>query len=147
MEIAQVKDVMTDNAVTATPEMPILETARLISEHHFSGVPVIDKAGKLVGLVTEYNLINEQGLLSSPTLENIARMPQKIENIIALKTADVMDTTPLTLYFDDTFEDAVKLFNDHHSVNPVPVIDHENKLVGVLSRYDLIKLLKIYGHS
>lgn len=147
MQSAQVKDIMTDGAVTATPEMPILETAKLIIEHHFNGVPVVDKQGKLVGLVTEYNLINEQGLFVTPTLENLSNFPKKIERVISLKTADVMDTTPLTLYFDDDFEVALKLFNDHHSVNPVPVIDHENKLVGVLSRYDLIKLLKIYGHN
>jgi CBS domain-containing protein len=58
-----------------------------------------------------------------------------------------MDMTPMTLFFDDSFEVAVDLFNRHHRVNPVPVIDHSNKLVGVLSRFDLIKLLKIYGHS
>ena len=158
MELTQVKDVMTDKPVAAKPETPILETARLITEHHFNGVPVVDNDNKLVGLVTEYNLINEESLLHLPTLQNVLKslpvfgkdkgqFSEKVQQVMNLKTADVMDTTPLTLYFDDSFETALKLFNDHHRVNPVPVIDRSNRLVGVLSRYDLIKLLKIYGHN
>ena len=147
MNIAKVKDIMTDNTISATPDMPILKTAQLITDNHFNGVPVIDKDGKLVGLVTEYNLINEQNLLPSLSLESIGNFEKKLEEMLKLKTADVMDTTPLTLHFDDSFEIALELFNKHHSVNPVPVVDNDNKLVGVLSRYDLIKLLKMYGHS
>lgn len=156
--IAQVKDIMSDKPVSATVDMPILEVAHLITEHHFNGVPVVDKDNKLVGLVTEYNLINEKSLLHLPTLQSVLKslpvfgkdkgeFKEKIEEVVNLKTSDVMDNTPLTLYFDDAFETAVNLFNEHHRVNPVPVIDHDNKLVGVVSRYDLIKLLKIYGHS
>jgi len=134
MEIAQVKDVMTDTAITVGPDATIETATKLITENKFNGVPVIDANKKLVGLVTEYNLINEL-------------MNGNAKDIMMLKTAEVMDKTPLTLYFDDTYETALKLFNDHHSVNPVPVIDHDSKLVGVLSRYDMLKLIKIYGHS
>lgn len=157
-DIAQVKDIMSDKVVSANVDMPILEVAHLITEHHFNGVPVVDKDNKLIGLVTEYNLINEKSLLHLPTLQSVLKslpvfskdkgeFQEKIEEVEALKTKDVMDTTPLTLFFDDSFEDAIKLFNEHHRVNPVPVIDHDNKLVGVVSRYDLVKLLKIYGHN
>ena len=149
---------MTTQPVSARADMPILETAKLITEHHFNGVPVVDANGKLVGLVTEYNLINEESLLHLPTLQSVLKslpvfskdkgeFSREIKKVMDLKTADVMDTTPLTLFFDDAFETAVKLFNEHHRVNPVPVIDHDNKLVGVISRFDLIKLLSVYGHS
>lgn len=157
MDVARVKDIMTDSVVSVRPETPILETARIIADHKFSGVPVVGASNELVGLVTEYSLINEKSLLHLPTLQRLlqklpgiqlpADFADNVKKVELLRTVDVMDKKPLTLYFDDTFEAAVALFNAHHRINPVPVIDHDNKVVGVLARYDLIKLLKMYGHS
>lgn len=140
MEMAQVKDIMTDKVITVTPELPVLQAAELIAKHRFNGIPVADQAGTLVGILTEYTLITF-------VVGNEGNLSEKMQKFASLTVADVMDKKPLTLKFDDTFETALQLFNDHHGVNPVPVIDAQNKLVGVVSRFDLMKLLKLYGHN
>lgn len=64
-----------------------------------------------------------------------------------MNAKDVMNKEPLTLQYSDTYETAMKLFSEHHRVNPVPVIDEENVVVGIISRYDMLKLLRLYGHT
>ena len=144
MDIAQVKDIMTDRVVTVPPDMPILQVADLIIENNFNGMPVVDAQKKLLGLVTEFNLLSKASILKIPDAESAAKEYSRMKSLTA---ADCMETKPFTLLFDDTFENALKLFSTHHRVNPVPVVDHSNTLVGVVSRYDLLKLLKLYGHS
>jgi len=155
-QIALVRDIMTEDIITATPKTPLVEIIRLITEKGLNGVPIKDDDGKLLGLVTEYDLINHEILAGLPTPHNIANdtssnEPEEIKNNIArikvLTAGDIMNPDPLTLFFTDSYEQALAMFNEHHRVNPVPVIDKDRKVVGIVSRYDLIKLLKLYGHT
>ena len=131
-ETVLVKDIMTDKVFTVAPETPILDGIKLLIAHSFNGLPVVDKDKKLVGLVTEYNLIADM-------FSQGGKLQEQLKRLESIKTKDVMVADPLTLYFDNTFGDALKLFSDHHRINPVPVIDHDNRLVGIVSRFDLIQ--------
>ena len=142
MEQAQVKDIMTEKVISIHVDTPITDVIRILIEKGFSGLPVVDKENKLIGLITEYSFINSSHLKKS--LKEIEEDAEELADALA---EEVMNAEPLTLYFDDTYEDALALFSKHHSINPVPVIDRDNKLVGVVSRFDLIKLLRLYGHS
>ena len=157
-QVTLVRDIMTSEVLTTTPEASVLDVARIFAEKKFNGLPVVDKEKHLVGLVTEYNLITAETLLHLPTLEKISKSAEsplkdleflsaQVKKTTELKVEEIMEKDPITLLFDDTFEKALEVLNQHHRVNPIPVVDKENKLVGVVSRYDLLKLLKLFGHT
>lgn len=100
----------------------------------------MDVEQNLLGLVTEFDLINKRVLTKLPELS-----PGDIKAVAETTAADAMDKRPVTVFFDDNLENVLDVFNRHRSVNPIPVIDHHNKLVGIISHYNLVKLVRLYN--
>lgn len=147
-----VRDIMTTDIASVTPETNLLDLAKILTEHKYNGVPVVDSNQTLVGIVTEYNLISNQSGVHLPTLQMLlSKLPvlskdksefsEEVSTVTKLIVRDVMNTDPLTLPSTATYDDVVRAFQDHHGVNPIPVIDPQRKLVGVVSRYDVLKPL------
>lgn len=147
-----VRDIMTANAVTVRPDTPLFEAASVIAQHNFDGVPVIDEKGKLVGILTEYDLISKGSMVHLPTLQVVlqnltafrkdrSQFEKEVKEVANLKVRDVMNADPLTMPDTATFEDVETAFREHHRVNPIPVIDAERRVVGVVSRFDILKPL------
>lgn len=147
-----VKDVMTREAISVQPDTPLQEAAEVLAHHGFDGVPVVDEGNKLVGILTEYDLINKGSSIHLPTFQKIiqnlgvyskdrSQFNKDFAVLAALKVKDVMNNDPLTLSEDATYKEAVSAFRDHHRVNPIPVIDQDRKVVGVVSRFDILKPL------
>ena len=140
-------DIMTKEVISVHPDTSLLDTAKLIAEHNFDGVPVVDNDGRLVGLVTEYDLINKTSAVHLPTLQVVLKnLPQFRkeethfqEEVLRLKVSDIMNKEPLTLEPDISYEDVIKLFREHHRVNPIPVVDKDRKVIGVVSRFDVLR--------
>ena len=146
-----VKDFMTTEVISVKPYDRTVDVAKVLFVNDFNGAPVADKDNKLVGLITEYDFIEKGSplyfspmgkLLEELTLfkEDESEIEKKIKEIISSKAEDIMNKEPLTLSPDNTLAEAADLFVGHHRVNPVPVVDKDNKVVGIISRYDLIKL-------
>jgi CBS domain-containing protein len=141
------KDIMTKEVIAVHIDTPLLDVAKVLAEHNFDGVPVTDKDNKLIGLVTEYDLINKTSAVHLPTLQVILRnLPQfkKEEQhfqqeILSLKVSDIMNKDPLTMPPDMPYEEVIKLFREHHRVNPIPVVDKGGKILGVISRFDVLR--------
>lgn len=141
------KDIMSKEVITVHPETALLDVAKVLAEHNFDGVPVVDNENKLVGIVTEYDLINKTSAVHLPTLQVVLRnLPQFKkeeahfqEEILQLKVGDIMNKEPLTLTPDMPYDDVIKLFREHHRVNPIPVIDKDRKILGVISRFDVLR--------
>ena len=142
---------MVRDVVSVRPETPVTEAHDAISRGNFDGVPVVDAQNHLVGIVTEYDLIVKGSSLHLPTFQKIlSELPvyrkdqgafsKEVEELQNLRVQDVMNTDPLTLTPDANFEEVVAAFRDHHRVNPIPVVDKNNMVVGVVSRYDVVKL-------
>ncbi len=152
MDSITVREIMTKEVVTLTPEASLIDVAKLLTEKKFNGLPVIDAAGLLVGIVTEHDLISNQSGIHLPTLQAVlGNLPvfgkdkkefsKDVEAVQKMTAKDVMNNDPLTLPSTATYEEVVKTFQDHHAVNPIPVIESTRKLVGVVSRYDVLKPL------
>jgi len=144
---------MTKTPVTVTPETPLAEVARIMNEKKFNGLPVIDADGVIVGIVTEYDLIGGTSGIHLPTLQAVlSKLPvlhkdrsefqEDIQAVAQLTARDVMNKEPLTLPHTATFEEVLTTFREHHRVNPIPVIDEQRHVVGVVSRYDVLKPLQ-----
>ena|SRR3989344_339869 len=141
------KDIMTKEVIAVHIDTPLLDVAKVLAEHNFDGVPVTDSDNKLLGLVTEYDLINKTSAVHLPTLQVILRnLPQfkKEEQhfqqeILSLKVSDIMNKDPLTISPEMPYDEIIKLFKEHHRVNPIPVVDKDNKIIGVISRFDVLR--------
>lgn len=149
------KDIMTRDVVFVYPETPLTEAATILAERNFDGVPVVDHDDRLVGVLTEYDLLSKGFILHLPTLQfifkNLSLFKQnpaqftEVAEITSLKVKDVMNADPLTLNHSATYEETIVAFRDHHRVNPIPVIDENRKVVGVVSRFDVLKPFRELG--
>ena len=141
------KDIMTKEVVSVKADTPLLDVAKILAEHNFDGVPVVDDQNHLIGLVTEYDLINKTSAVHLPTLQVVLRNLPEFrkeeahfqEEILNLKVTDIMNKEPITLTSDIPYDQVIKLFKDHHRVNPIPVVDKDNKVIGVISRFDVLR--------
>lgn len=111
----KVKDVMTADVISVLEESTIEDAARLLARHHISGLPVLNRAGKLVGLVTEYDLIARQGH----------------------SVAEIMSRSVISVTEDTDVEEVAHLLTNRR-IRRVPVLSGD-QLVGIVSRSDLVK--------
>ena len=153
MQAISVQDIMEKNVVSVRPDTSLADAARVIAEGGFDGVPVVDEQNTLCGILTEYDLVSKGSAIHLPTFQKILEnMPvfskdkkdfqTDIAKVANLKVREVMNDDPLTLYHDATYEETVTAFRDHHRVNPIPVIDKDRKVIGVVSRFDVLKPLR-----
>ncbi len=149
--VTTVTPIMTKNVISVRPETPLVEAAQILSNHRFNGLPVVDEENHLVGILTEYDLISSKSAIHIPTFQMlIQQLPvfqkdksplrQNAAAVLALQVKDVMNKEPLTFSPEDSFEKALTLFRKHHRVNPIPVVDAEKKIVGIVSRSDIVKM-------
>jgi len=141
-----VADVMTHPVISVTPETPIAEVARLMLQNRISGLPVVDPAGTVVGMVTEGDLLRrvETGterrharwleFLISP-----GRLARDYANANARKAGEVMSEDVAAVTPGDTLAEVVQLMESRH-IKRVPVIE-AGRLVGIVSRANLVRAL------
>ena len=144
----KVLDVMTKDVIAVRADTTVQEIARLLREHRIGGAPVIDGEGKVIGMVSEGDLFLKQkrlpyGPMGAPALfdqfvepENIAEIYQEARYLTA---ADVMTKAVATVDAQDQVGQAAETMM-RHGLRRLPVA-HEGKLVGIISRSDIIHLL------
>ena len=138
----RVSDVMTTSVVTVDRITPYQEIDRLLTEHRISGMPVLKMGREVVGVVTEADL-----LAAEDETNRRARMASSIggrrlhrKQPHASLTAGTLMTAPaITIGPDATIPAAARLMNTHH-IRRLPVVDEDGKLVGIVSRRDLLSV-------
>lgn len=139
----QAKDVMTASVMTASPQSSVRDIARLFIAHRISAVPVVDEVGRLVGIVSEGDLINRPDAgtrhRSSWWLEIIAGPDARASEYLRAHgqvAADVM-TRDVVSVDEDTPLGAIAAILEKCRIKRVPVL-REGKLVGIVSRANLL---------
>ena len=129
---------MTADVVFVTPETPVNRIARIMVERNVSGLPVVDDARRVVGIVTDLDLIVRNTRLEPPAFFQLldARIP--LETLGAL-ARDVMTEKVVTIGPDADAE-AVATLMVRRKVNPIPVVE-AGRLVGIVSRADVVRLM------
>lgn len=146
----KVGDVMTRDVLAIDVDDTLDVVAGLFEKYDYDGMPVIDKERKLRGMITGYDMILQSSDVHLPTLlkimDQIARekgdrkmIDEHFNKLRDIKATSIMNPNVISVREDATLEDAAKLFADNHKMNPLCVVDAEGRLVGVLSRYDIIK--------
>ena len=136
-------DIMTEQVITVTPDTPIAEAAWLMLHHRISGLPVRDRDGAVVGIITEGDLLHrtETGTQRHATwLEFLiaGRLAQDYTNANARKVGEVMRTEVVTAAPQDPISDIVRLM-ERHRIKRVPVVEN-GRLLGIVSRAILCAL-------
>ncbi len=150
-----VKDIMTTEVMSAHIDMSVLDVAKVLSEHNFNGMPVVDKENKVLGIITEFDLIEKASEATLNTLRSVlhdvynskepnSNFKKRSEEIYPLKVGDIMTKNPMVISPDAPFEELIDIFRKNQRINPIPVVDKENKLLGLVSRSDLLKSSGIY---
>ncbi len=139
----QAKDVMTRNVISVEPDSTVLQAARLMLLHHISGLPVIDQAGKLVGVLSEGDFLRRQETRTekrrSRWLEFLmgpGRMAAEYTHSHGSKVSEVMTDEVQTVGEDTPLEDIVELM-ERHRIKRVPVL-RADKVVGIVTRSNLM---------
>jgi len=122
--VLKAKDLMTKEVITVNEEMSVVNLAKILCENKISGVPVVDKDKKLVGVVTEKDLIN---IIFSGNVRNT-------------KVGDIMSRN-IIKFTPDTDIDKIALAISEKNVRRVIIVDDKDKVVGIVSRRDIIKML------
>jgi CBS domain-containing protein len=141
---------MSAPVLSVSAETPLQEAVKLLSEKHISGLPVVDAAGLLVGELSEKDLmVRESGFDAGPYvllldaviyLRNPLQWDKQVHQVLGNTVAELMNSHPHSCAADLPLPAAAKLLNER-STQRLFVLDAQHKLVGVLTRGDVVRAL------
>ncbi|RZB36002.1 MAG: hypothetical protein SRB2_02600 [Desulfobacteraceae bacterium Eth-SRB2] len=145
----KVKDIMTRELITISPETEIIQATKLLLENRINGIPVTDETGKLVGILCQSDLIAQQKKIPIPsfftfldgliTLTSMKQLEKQVQKIAAITVAQAMTPNPVTVQPDTDIETVAALMVDR-SFHTIPVVD-KGELVGIVGKEDILKTL------
>ena len=113
----QARDIMTHEVITITPEVSVQDAARVLADYRISGMPVVDGGERMVGIVTEADIISKEG--------------ETVRDIMTQRVVSVQEQTPV---------DEIALLLTSNRYKRVPVLRGE-RIVGVVSRADIVRMI------
>lgn len=142
------KDIMTTDVIVANKNDSIADVAELLIKEKIGGLPVVDENNKVVGIISETDIMQKETTVGSPRvinffqglifLDDMKKLEDDMKKIAAYKVEDLMSQEIVTVNENDTF-DYIANIMIKESINRVPVVDKENHLMGIICRYDIIK--------
>jgi len=145
-----VAEVMSRDPIVVRPETPLNEAIQILAEKRISGLPVVNDTGKLVGIISESDLMWQETGVTPPAyimildsviyLQNPAKYERDLHKALGQTVGEVMSSDPVTVSADKTLREAAKLMHDRE-VRRLPVIDSEGKLIGILTRGDVVRAM------
>jgi CBS domain-containing protein len=140
------RDVMTRGVVSVTPDCSIADLAKKMQQHRISGLPVVNVAGALVGVVTEGDLMRRAELGTERKrstwrtfLSTQGTLAEEYIRSHGRNVAEVMTADPVTIGEDASLEDVIHLMETHR-IKRLPVVK-DGALVGIVSRANLVQAL------
>lgn len=137
-----VRDLMTTDVVVAHPETPLKEVARLFIEHRVSGVPVVDPDGRILGVVSEADLLVKEasgpGHQRRSPLRWLLGDHESERRRSAVVTAGQAMTTPVAaIAADRPLSEAARRLTEGR-INRLPVVE-DGRLIGIITRADVVR--------
>ncbi|NIA25834.1 MAG: CBS domain-containing protein [Gammaproteobacteria bacterium] len=127
---------MTMDVLTTSPSAPLKEAARTMVREGVSGLPVIDESGELVGIITEADFLEREADRSRRRLLNA--MFRESEALVDADTVgEVMTKDPVVIFPEASVAEAARVMAHNH-VKRLPVVGAQGKLVGIISRADVV---------
>ncbi|MEV0220397.1 CBS domain-containing protein [Streptomyces sp. NPDC050704] len=146
MKTRTVGEVMTSEVVEARRETSFKDVARLLDGHRISGLPVVDHDDKVLGVISETDLLYRQAMRAETGGERRFRMrPLRrgaraaAAKAAALTAGELMSTPAITVHPQQRVADAARVMERHH-IERLPVVDEEDRLIGIATRRDLLRV-------
>ena len=145
-----VADVMSRDPITVKPQTLIKEAIKILAEQRISGLPVVDDAGSLVGVISETDLLWQETGVEPPLyimfldsvifLENPARHEQELHKALGQTVGEVMSTNPVTVKSGQPLRKAAKLMQEK-SIRRLTVTDEQARVIGILTPGDIMRAM------
>jgi CBS domain-containing protein len=139
-------EIMTKRVISIEPEANIVQAIKLMLKNHLSGLPVIDRPDKLVGIITEGDFLHRREigteLKRNAWLDAIFGPEQSTHDYVrahGIRVAELMTSPPITVDADTSLDKVVHLMEGRH-IKRLPVL-RKGKVVGIISRANLMRAL------
>jgi CBS domain-containing protein len=149
----QARDIMTTEVITVSPETLVSDLAKTLEGKNIGGVPVVDADGRLVGIVTQSDLLARAQELELPPAINIldfhvylqipSQLIRKVEKMLGATVADLMSPKPVTVSADTPLAKIAALM-EKQKVHTLPVVEG-GKIVGIIGKMDLVRAVAREG--
>lgn len=142
-----IKDIMTTEVVTVREDDTVERCANLLMTHELSALPVVNELGKIIGIVTEGDLIRRASRIKGPAalevlggifyLESPTKYIEDLKRSMGSFAKDIMSKDVITVGPDMVITEAATLLVEN-KIKRLPVIDTEGNLIGIVSRKDIM---------
>ena len=142
------KDIMTKEVITVKPGATMKELARLLIDNRISGTPVVDDANKIIGIVTENDLIRKNKRLHIPTVIRLfdaylmvgsKNMEKEIMNMAATTVDEICTKEVLSIKEETTVEEIATIMAEQH-IHLLPVLE-DDMVVGIVGKADMVRTI------
>ena len=144
------QEIMNKYPITVGKEEQLTEVAKLMVKHNLTAISVVDDNNKLIGIISEGDLLYKKVRPHAPHYINIlganiyysgiGEYDAQFKKLVATKVEEIMTTEVITAYADAEVEVTVGAMVEKHLKN-LPVVDDAYHLVGMVSRHDIMKLI------
>jgi CBS domain-containing protein len=144
-----VREIMQTNVPTVSPDDAVPAVANMMAAARLNGVPVVEN-GRMIGIITDSDIIAREADVDAPTavpfLDAIfvadagRSFNEEIRIALAVNARQLMSSPVISIRDTATLSHIATLMIDE-GVNPVPVLDDDNNLVGIVSRADLVRVI------
>ncbi|MBO4300208.1 MAG: CBS domain-containing protein [Desulfovibrio sp.] len=130
-----VQDWMTTDVISVGPDTSLLKVGKLMKDHHIRRVPVVDENNHVIGIISDRDVRD-----ASPSKATTLDMYEMHYLLAELKAKSIMTPSPITVKPGDPVEQ-VALIMQEKAIGGLPVVDKNNKLVGIISDHDVFAAL------
>lgn len=137
------REIMSRDVITVKKDTDIHEAGRLLIRHKISGMPVVDDDNHVIGMITEADLLTMAGIPKGHVFNDVVMKyvlgkptPHHREG---KKVADVMSAHVITAHPETSAKEIASIL-DKKRIKRVPVVDNENRLLGIVSRGDIVRV-------
>ncbi|MDI9883357.1 CBS domain-containing protein [Streptomyces sp. HNM0645] len=146
MKTSKVGEVMTPDVIQACQETPLKDVAQLLARHRISGLPVVDADDKVLGMISATDLVRRQASQARPAQGIRSWLPalRRKARVAAAKAramtaGQLMSTPAITVHPEQRVADAARVM-ERHRIERLPVVDEEDRLIGIATRRDLLRV-------
>ena len=145
-----VADLMNHDVLTVLPTTPLSQAIQILVDRQISGLPVVNDAGKLVGVISESDLMwREKGLDQPPYimfldsviyLQNPAKHDRDLHKVLGQTVGEVMTSHAISITADATIPTAARIMHEK-KIHRLPVVDTEDRPIGIITQGDIVKAI------
>lgn len=140
----KVGEIMTERVVTSRRDFPLEIVAKLMAEHHISGLPVVDESDRPIGIISERDFLKIMvGSKSANLMEIIVQCLSGVNCLMVsvkkMLAGEIMSSPSISVNVDDIVSDVAELFTSK-GINRAPVVNvEEGRIIGIVTRGDLMR--------